>query len=346
GIFKLQDEIAGAVVKQLKLKLLTGPSKSAASSPAKIEVHNLLLQGKFFHDKLNKESVHKAVDFYQQAIAIDSFNARAWALLASGYSRQAWQNYIDQKEGYEKAREAALKAIGLDDGLANGHLVLGDIKLYHDFDWKGAEAEFQKALALEPSNADILRSIGSLHSTLGHSDEAIRVTKQSIDLDPLRPITHMNQGNNLTYVNRYDEAIVSFKKALELNPQFERAHIYIGRTKLLQGKPEMALAEMQQETGEGFRTFGMALAYHALGRKKEANEVLNDFVSKYQNNWKYLIAEIYAYRGEKDTGMQWLEKAYKEKDSWLFWLKGDPLLKNLESDPRYAALLKKMGLEK
>ncbi len=106
----------------------------------------------------------------------------------------------------------------------------------------------------------------------------------------------------------------------------------------------MALKEMQQESMEVFKTFGLALAYHALGRRKEADEMLKEFTDKYQNEWTYLMAELHAYRGEKDKAFVWLENAYSKKDSWLAFLKADPLLENLWSDPRYNALLKKMNL--
>ena len=116
------------------------------------------------------------------------------------------------------------------------------------FDWVGAEAEFQKALNLEPGNADVLRIIGILSRCIGRFDEAIRLTKQSIALDPVKGIAYFNFGQLLYYANHLEEAIVSYKKVLELNPQFPRAHIFLGKVYLLQGKPEMALAEMQLET--------------------------------------------------------------------------------------------------
>jgi len=342
GIFKLQDEIAGAVVKQLKLRLLTAPSNTHSST--NIEVHNLILQGNYFFDKLDKENVARALDFYFQALAIDSLDARVWGVIARTYSRQSWQNYIEQNQGYEKARKAAEKAIALDDNLAEGYSVLASVKYYHDFDWDGAEATYQMALSLEPGNAEVLRSLGDLASTLGHSEESIKFIKQSQTIDPLKVITYLSKGNHQLYTNHLEEAIVSFKKILELNPQFQRAHMYLGNAYLLQGDPEMALAEMQQENMEVFRRFGLALAYHALGRKKEADEALTTYVTIYQNDWAYLIAEIYAFRGERDKAFEWLEKAYIRKDTWLVWLKGDPLLRNLESDPRHVAFLKKMKL--
>ena len=342
GIFKLQDEIASTVVRQLKLKLLAAPSGAASST--NIEVHNLILQGNYFFDKLDKENVAKALDFYFQALAIDSLDARVWGVIARTYSRQSWQNDIEQNEGYEKARKAAAKAIVLDDNLADGYSVLAGVKYYHDFDWDEAEATFQKALSLEPGNVNVLGHLGSLALTLGHLDEAIQFIKQALVIDPLKPILYIEQGANLTYSNRFVEAIVQYKKILELNPQVQRAHMYMGRIYLLQSKPEMALAEMQQETIEVFKRFGLTLAYHALGRKKEADEELRNYIAIYQNDWAYLIAEIYAFRGEKDKAFEWLEKAYTRKDSWLIFLKDDPLLKNLESDPRHTAFLKKMKL--
>ena len=342
GIFKLQDEIAGAVVKQLKLKLLTVPS--SATSSTNIEVHNLILQGNYFFDKLDKENVAKALDFYFQALAIDSLDAWVWGVIARTYSRQSWQNYIEQNEGYEKARKAAAKAIALDDNMAEGYSVLADVEYYHDFDWAKAEATYQKALSLEPGNAEVLRSLGGLASALGHWDESLQFFKQSLAIDPLKVVTYITKGATLTSTNRLEEAIVSYKKILELNPQFQRAHMYLGRVYLLQGKPEMALTEMQQESMEVFKQFGLALTYHALGRKKESDEALANYIDNYQNDWPYLIAEIYAFRGEKNQAFEWLEKAYLKKDSWLIWLKGDPLLKNLEGDPRHTAFLKKMNL--
>jgi len=342
SLFKLQDEIAGVVVKQLKLKLLTAPSSTVSST--NIEVHNLILQGNYFYDKLDKDNVAKAIDFYNQALIIDSNDARAWGKLANAISRQSWQNYIDQNPGYEKARHAALKAISLDNTLAVGYLELADIKLYHDFDWKGAEEAYQKALSLEPQNAEILTSTASLKEAIGSWKDAAGFYKQAIDLDPLKPIYYLGLGNNRTSSGQFNEAILSFKNALEIDPRFQRAHLYLGINYLLLGKTDLALKEMQQENNDLFKSFGLALVYHALGRKKEADESLREFTDKYQKDWSYLIAELHAFRNEKDEAFVWLEKAYNKKDSWLYWLKGDPLLKNLKSDARHKAFLKKMNL--
>ena len=344
NIFKLQEEIAQNVVQQLKLKLLDVPS-ATISGNGNVEAYNLVLKGNYFYDKLDKENVAKAVDFYKQALAIDSTNARAWGKLANAISRQAWQNYVDRMTGRELARIAALKAIELDKNLAIGYLELGDLKLYQDFDWKGAEEAYQKALGLEPQNPDILYSIGGgLYFAIGRWKESIELMKKCIELDPLRPISHLNLGNILSHAGRPDEAAAYFKKALELNPQFQRAHLYLGRNYLLAGKIDLGLKEMQEENLEVFRSLGMALAYFAAGKRKEADESLKYFAEKFQYEWNYLAAELYAYRGENDQAFMWLENAYKNRDGWLVFLKGDPLMKNLKTDYRYKAFLYKMNL--
>ena len=344
GVFKLQDEIAVAVVKQLKIKLFEIPSTNI-SGTGNVEAYNLILQGNYFYDKLDKENVAKAVDFYKQALAIDSTNARAWGKLANAVSRQAWQNYVDRDLGREQARKAAMKAIALDKNFAEGYVELGDHYLYNEFNWKVAEENYLKALKLQPDNPGILYSLGGgLYFAIGRWDDAIKNMKRCIELDPLKPLSYLNLGNMLSHAGRPDEATAYLKKALELNPQFQRAHLYLGRNYLLSGKTEMALKEMQEENLEVFRIFGMALAYHAADKTKEADDALKNFIDKFQNEWTYLLAELYAYRGEKDKAFIWLDKAYQKKDGWLVFLKGDPLMKNLNGDLRYEAFLKKMNL--
>jgi tetratricopeptide (TPR) repeat protein len=277
-------------------------------------------------------------------LAIDSNDARAWGKLANAISRQSWQNYIDQNSGYEKARHAALNAISLDNKYATGYLELADIKLYHDFDWNGAKDAYQMALSLEPGNAEIINGLGDVHHAVGRLKEAEQFYRKSIQLNPLKPITHMNLGNTLTSAGRFDEAILSFKKVLELDPQFQRAHLYIGRNYIMMEKPELALEEIQKENMEVFKNFGLAAIYFSLNRKKEADEKLNEFIEKYQDHWRYLIAQLYAFRNEKEEAFKWLESAYNHRDSWLWWIKNDPWLKNLEGDPRHSTFLKKMNL--
>ena len=342
GIFKLQDEIANAVVKQLKLTLLTKPDSIPPSS-TNTDAYNLMLQGNYLIEKRDKENLAKALAIYSQALAIDSMNARLWAAVGHCYILHLTWDHLDRKEGLQQARVAANKSIELNDKLAAGHYVLGLVKMW-DFDWAGAEEEYDKVLDLEPGNADALRSKGFLYRCIGRFDEAIQLTKKSITYDPIKPATYFNFGQLLYHTDHLEEAAAAYKKALELNPQFPRAHIFLGKVYLLQGKPELAMREMTQEADEAWKIFGLILTYQAMGRKKEVDDLLNDYIARLSKDNMFQLAEISAVQGEKDKAFQYLEKSYIAKESRLTYLKGDPLLKNLENDPRYIAFAKKMGL--
>ena len=343
GIFKLQDTIAREIVKNLKLKLLP-VSNSGTSSPLNIKVYNLILQGNYLAEKRDKLNLAKALDVYLEALALDSTNARVWTAMAKCYNLQSNWGWIEQT-GYEKARFAANKALALDNKQAEAHMVLGAVKMHFDFDWNGADEEYKKALALEPGNSDVLRIMGYLARIIGQLDKSIKLIKQSINVDPIKGIAHFNFGQTLFYANRYDEAIISFKKLLDLNPQFPRTHTFLGEVYLFQGKSELALDEMHKEVDEGWKGFGLVLVYHHMGRKEEADEVTKDYIAKFQKTQMYQVAEIYAFRGEKDKAFEWLDKAFTgTRDGRLTYIKGDPLMKNLESDPRYKSFLKKMNL--
>ena len=340
GIFQLQDDIAGAVVKELKLKLHTPISNTSLTNP---EVYNLILQGNYFAEKRDKESLYKSLDFYMKALAIDSLNARSWASVANYYNHLTSWGLIDKNQGVEKAMNAATKSIELDKTLAEGHMVLGEAKLW-DFDWVGAEVEFQKARNIEPANPDLLRIIGILYRCTGRFDKGILLNKQSIILDPVKPIAYFNYGHLLLYANHLEEAMLAFKKVLELNPQFPRAHFFLGITYLLQEKYELAIAEIPKEANEAWRKLGLMLEYQRLGRAKEVDNMLRDYIIKFKKDEMYQIAQIYAFRGDKDKAFEWLEKSYDAQYIRLNFFKGDPLLKNLEGDPRHKAFLKKMNL--
>ena len=342
GIFLLYDDIAGAIAKQLKLKLFTSKDNKP-SSITNTEVYNLILQGNYFAEKRDSPNLAKALDFYLKALEIDSSNARGWAGVAKCYSLQSTWQRVDRKQGYEKARSAATRSIELDGNQAEGHYVLGVVKMY-DFNWDGANAEFQTAHKLDPGNADVLRLIGFLYQCKGQFDDAIRFTKQAITLDPVLAISHFTLSQHFYYSNQVEEAIIACKKALEINPQFPRANTFLGLIYLLQGKPAMAMDQLPNEPDKQWKIFGSILINQALGRKEEADKLLNNHLLKFPKDELYQIAEIYAYRGEKDKAFEYLEKSLVDREARLTYFKGDPLLKKLEKDPRYTAFLRKLNL--
>ena len=201
----------------------------------------------------------------------------------------------------------------------------------------------QAGAGARAGNADVVRGAAVWQQRLAVSMRRSRSTAgQSSSIRS--GCSTLQSGFHAYYAGRWDEAEAAFRKALELNPQFPGAHSLLGRIYLAQSKPEEALAEMQKEPEPLWREYGLALAYHAAGKKKEADAALAEFIEKYQNEAAFQIAEIYAYRGETDKAFEWLERAYKQRDGGLAEMKGDPLLRSLHGDPRWPAFLKKMKL--
>jgi len=343
-VFAVQDEIARSVASSLKVALLGGNMAASSTKEKNPDAYNVYLQGRYFTERLGKENLEKAVGYYEQAIKLDPGYAPAWAGLAGARSGQAGGGYLPVEEGYPKAREAAERALALDANLAEAHATIGWIKKTYDWDWAGADASFQRALALEPGNARVVRNAASLAGTLGRFEDAMAQDRRAVELDPLSVVTRYNLGLHAYYAGRLEEAVAAFNKTLELNPGFPQAHTVLGRVYLAQAHSQQALAEMERETEPDSRLQGQALAYHALGREKESDAALAELVARYHADDAYQIAEVYAFRGEADRAFEWLERAYSQRDGGLSEMKGDPLVKSLEHDPRYAAFLKKMRL--
>ena len=338
-IFVVQDDIAGEVVKALKLTLL-GSTSVTRSRPVDPEAYNLALQGRFFveHD------LQRSVDYFRRARERDPDYAPAWAGLSQAYAYQAAFGYAPVADGFRRAREAAEKALALDPQLVDAHLAMGWIQLVHDWDWEGADASFRTALDLEPGNAQALRRVAGQPSILGRWSEAIDLANKAIERDPLRPGSYSNLGLNLLTVNRDIEAEAAFRKTLELDPDGASQHLMLGRALLLQGKTDAALQETQQETDEGWRLSGLSLAFHALGRRGESDAALAALKEKYADDSAYQIAEAHAFRGEVDLAFEWLERAYDQRDGGVTEIKGDRLMRGLIGDPRYKAFLRKLKL--
>lgn len=341
-IFGVEEEIAHAVIGSLKITLL-GNNAGPQSKKPNPEAYNAYLQGRYFFRQSNKASFEKSVDYFQQAIRLDPFYAPAWAALAKSFYAQADLGYIPDRDGYQKAREAGEQALQLDPNLGEAHAALGWIAMHSDWNWAFADASYKRALELDPENVTVISAAGVLSAILGRLNEAIARQRRASEIDPLNSVVYRNIGLFSYYAGRQQEAIAAINKALELAPEAAVAHSLLGQIYLALAQPQEGLAEMEREKDPELRLQGLALAYQALGRKKESDRSVTELVSKFADD-PYVISEVYAFQGEKDRAFEWLEKAYAARDSGLTEIKGDPLLKNLEHDPRYAALLKEMRL--
>ena len=341
-IFAVQDRIARSVTAALSITLLGKKTTARPAQHTNADAYNAYLLGKYFRGQQSQESKQKAVGYFEQAIKLDPGYAPAWLGLGECRTTQAGAADIAVEEGYRTARAAITQALKLDPNLVEAHAALGEIEMLHDWEWAGADASFQRALALDPRNAEALRDAGSLARMLGRLEEAITLYRRAIEIDPLTG--HRGLGMNLYYAGRQSEAKAAFEKTLEFAPQAEFAHEFLGQVELAQLHPREALAEAEKERHPGYRLVGLALVYHALGRNKESAAKLAELIGKFQADYWYQIAEVYAFRGETDRAFEWLERAYRERDIGITEMKSDPLLSSLRADPRYTALLKKMRL--
>ena len=343
NIFSLQDSISNSVAEALNIALLN-EKHQAHKRVINPEAYDNYLLGKHFINLRGKENWEKAADYFEKVISIDSGYAPAWMELSKVHSNMADNGYMPTDEGYRKARQEITKSLELDPKLAVAHSQMGWIKRAYDWDWIGADESYKQALKLDPGNASIITNSAVLAAALGRIDEAIKLTRHSIKLNPLSTARYNNLGYLTLYAGLFDESEAAFKKTLELNPQFPGGYMQLGRVYLEKGEFDLALEEIMKEKDPFWQMFGLALVYHALGRKNEADAKLAELIKDDANDGSYQIAEIYAYCGETDKAFDWLERAYLQRDSGLPEIKSDSLLRNIVKDPRYSAFLKKMKL--
>lgn len=343
GIFAVQDEIARAVLGELKVTLLGEKTPAASQKQPNPAAYNAYLRGRYFLQTQTKENLEKAVTNLEQATKLDPVYAPAWVGLGEALSNQAMQVYVPADEGYRKAGDAVNRALALNSDLAGAYLALGWIKQYHEYDWAGADAAYKRALALEPGNATSIIRAASLAGIMGRADEAVALSRQAMQIDPLSAGVFQLAGITFFDSGLPDESIAALKKAHELAP-VGNIHVVLCKVYLSQSHLTEALAEAKLDDDPSFHVFELALVYHALGRKKESDDNLQELIAKYQSDSCYQIAQVYAFRGEATEAFKWLEQAYKVRDSGLPDMKADPLLKSLRADPRFAELLKKLRL--
>ncbi len=339
-IFAVQDEIARAVARTLQVTIL-GKEETILETRS-IEAYNSFLMGRYFYGRQSRESLEKAVSYFEQAITLDPGYARAWTGLGATFAFQAGTGYVPPQKGYARARAAVKKALALNENLAYAHAVVGWIQMSSDWDWAGADASYQKALSLEPRRG--LGEAAQLSIALGHFDRGLALAYRTVELDPISAQALSTLGFAFWYGGRLDEAIAAYRKILELIPEYPAIHGLIGLVYLTQSRPQAALAELELVKDPYWRLPGLAMTYHSLGRKTESDTALAEFIEKYQDVGAYNIAQVYAFRREADLAFQWLERACIQHDGGMFLVMVDPLLQNLKAESRYKGLLKKMRL--
>jgi tetratricopeptide (TPR) repeat protein len=248
------------------------------------------------------------------------------------------------EEGRRLAREAVERALSLNPNLSEAHAQMGRIKQQVDYDWAGANASFQRAVALEPGNPEYVSLAALTAACFGRFDEALQLARRAVDLDPLNAGSWEALAEVELYMGQLDQSAADSKKALEVNPDHWSNPINLSRIYLLQGRAQDALPEIEKVHNATYRAHLYALTYYALGRKKESDAALRELMMKYHASNAFEIATIYAFRNQTDQAFEWLERAYAQRDPSRMFTKVEPLLNSWHNDPRYAAFLKKLNL--
>ena len=342
-ILLVQEDISRDIFENLRLKLNVEEKKQ-------LEAYRLYLKGRNSWNKRTEEALQKGIEFFQQAIDIDSGYAPAYAGMADCHNMLVVYGISRPKDGFPKAKEAALKALEADETLAEAHASLAFIAFRWDRNRVEAEREFQRAIMLKPSYASAHQWYSSHLAALERFDEAIAEAKRTEDLEPLSSTASSHLGWILYLSGKNDEAIKQCTKILDLDPNSFPARRYRGLAYEQKGMYREAIEDFQkgvQISGSPLMLALLGHAYAASGNKSEAQKVLKELDDLQNQRYisPYTVAAIHAAMNEKDRAFEWLEKAYEERDIWMMNLKVDPVFSKLRSDRRFQDLLTRAGLK-
>jgi TolB-like protein len=360
-VFAVQSELAETIVAQVRDRLTGGAAAPADKEKIQAEVqaaekggtknveaHQLYLQGRFYENRHSEKSAREALAAYQHATELDPGFALAWAGVAgtnvwlAAFATEGGQKTFDAH--LSSARDAVTRALSIEPNLPEALLARGSIETNFDFNWNGAAQTLSNALALAPADPSIVIAAGNLEIARGNMDRAIELYRKAVDLDPVNPQARAFLAFNLAATKRFAEARAEFPRVVELNPAAPWAHAGLGLSYLLENKFEEAATAAQADAGDWARLLIVACARWGQKKIPEADAALAQLTKDFAETAAYQIAEVHAYRGDKDKAFEWLERARRQRDPGLASLRKDPLLTNLHDDPRWNAFLHKMGL--
>jgi TolB-like protein/DNA-binding winged helix-turn-helix (wHTH) protein/Flp pilus assembly protein TadD len=350
-VLTLQANLAQDIAGEIQLKLTSRQRANLATGhPVDPEAHELYLKGRYFWNKRDQEGFTKAIAYFQQAIAKDPTYAAAYAGLADSYALSGGFNLVPAGQAMPRAQAAAEKALELDSNLAEAHASLGLIAPFNNWNWAGAERHYERAIELNPNYATAHHWYAEGYlMPVGRADEAIAEIRKAQELDPLSAVITTDLGKELYFVRRYDEALVELRHALELEPNFVSAHNWISDTLLEKGLYNDGIVELEKTRPfkeERVYIRQTAYLYARIGRRAEGRAALAKSLqlSKGKQVSSGAVALTYAALGDEDESFQWLEKAYTERSSFMTSLKYWSVFDQLRGDPRFADLLRRVGL--
>jgi serine/threonine protein kinase/tetratricopeptide (TPR) repeat protein len=352
GVFAVQTEVATQVVQALKATLAPDErERLEVKGPANPEAYQLYLKGNFYLHKHLEGETRKAIRYFEQAIELDPEYAAAYAGLSGAYHSLSVYGRVWPEETYPKAKEYALKALELDKTSARAHGLLANLMIY-DWDWKGAEKEYKRAIELDPNSAVTRDNNAFFYLWVGRPDEAVAQQKRAVEIDPLSVGTHQDLGEVLYYARRYDESIAASLETIEMDPMKPQTHLFLGMAYAAKGMTKEALEALDRdrEISGGKRPeieSWIGVAYALAGQKGRAREIYANMVEQSNSSFisPFPLACICFVLGDVDKGFEWLAEGYQHRDHRMLFLKVHPACDRVRGDPRYIEYLKKMGLD-
>ncbi len=348
-VINLQREVARDIARQIRIALtLEDQTRLANANPINSQAHELYLLGRYHLRGSTEGEINRAIVYFQQATEKDPAFARAYAGLADAYTALRSTYFAPQKV-MPKAKAAAIKAIELDEGVAEGHVSLGGVLMFYDFDWAAAEREFRRAIELNPSLAAGHDYYATYLAAVGRPQEAVREIERALDLDPLSPLVIADAGWVYYLARDYDTAAEVSLKGIDLEPQFWPLYWNLGLAYEKKGKYQEAIVvlEKARQFDDSPTTLEMlGGAYAAAGLKDKANRVAAELVerSKHRYVCPYEVATIYAGLGKQEAALQWLRQAVDDRADCAPWMQADAKLDGMRSNPRFQDLLRRVGL--
>ncbi len=349
-VLALQSEAARAIAAEIRVKLK--PQERARLARARRvdpEAHEALLKGRYHFNKWSPEGLQKSIEYFQRAIEKDPTYAPAYAGLAESYVFLGYWGYVPARDAYPKAKAAALKALELDDALADAHKSLGAVRWWHDWDLSGCQREFEIALELNPNDPySAMWQAVFLAVIQADFAKAIKQGKRAQELDPLSPFIGAVLGWILFWASQLSQAIEQSQKVIEMHPNLPQPYYVLGNAHVKAGRLAEAIAAFQKATDvapDAISLSFLGLAYGMSGQTDKAQAILSELVERSKREFvpSARFPYIYFALGETDKAFECLEKAYKEHDSHLFWLRNFPFSDLMASDPRFQDLLRRMN---
>jgi len=309
--------------------------------------------GRWLMEKRTAKDLLRAIEYFQHAIDKSPEYALAYAGMADTYILLPQYSTISFKEAYKKSKNAALMALRYDKNLGEAYISLAMGKTDHDWNWEGGLKDFERALELAPGNAAVLHWYGFTLMQMARFDESEKKLKKALELDPVSPIINRNLGVLYYYSGQYDLAITQLQKGIELDENLAYTHLFIGLVLCQQSKYEEALAECQKES-KASRSYYLGtdstigICYAKLGNESRAREILEDLIRRVKHesigNQYTFVANLCFFLGETDRGFEFLDKAFQVREIWITFIKIYPYYDSIRNDPRFIALLEKIGL--